>query len=108
MTQAITQLEVNISRSFRKVKDDVAKLQKEIAALQATQKSLIRQLDKPKTIVKKVSTRKKITFIAAKTGKKFHNRHCPFAKNIKPKSRVVFKSIETARNNGFKPCSCVK
>lgn len=60
-----------------------------------------------KTITKKVPARKKVTYVASKSGKKFHITHCPFARNIKPKSQVKFKSKNTALNNGYKPCDCV-
>ena len=63
-----------------------------------------------KVVEKKVKTpakKAKKVYWASKTGKKFHDKHCPFAKNIKPKSRVVFKTKNTALNKGLKPCKCV-
>ena len=44
----------------------------------------------------------------SKTGKKFHIEACPFAKNIKPKYKIRFKSKTKALNEGYKPCNCVK
>jgi len=64
-------------------------------------------ITRTKTVTKKVPARKKPTYVASKTGKKFHIPHCPFAKNIKPKSKVKFKSKTTALNNGYKACDCV-
>lgn len=62
---------------------------------------------KTKIVTKRIQARAKKVYIAAKTGKKFHISHCPFARNIKPKSRVRFKSKNSALNKGFKPCKCV-
>ncbi len=53
----------------------------------------------------KVHTKK---FISAKGSKKFHIRSCPFAKNILPKDKVLFKSKTGALNKGLKPCKCVQ
>ncbi|MFH1399437.1 MAG: hypothetical protein ABIG95_04985 [Candidatus Woesearchaeota archaeon] len=58
-------------------------------------------------VVRKVVRAKK-SFVAAKGGNKFHIKECPFAQNIKPKNKVVFKQKKTALNKGFKPCDCVK
>ncbi len=52
--------------------------------------------------------RKAKTFVASKTGKKFHQRKCPFAQNIKPKSKCVFKTRTKALNIGYKPCNCAR
>jgi hypothetical protein len=66
-----------------------------------------RIITKTKIITKKIKARAKKVYLAAKTGKKFHISHCPFARNIKPKSRVKFKSKNSALNKGYKPCKCV-
>ena len=47
-------------------------------------------------------------FVASKTGSKFHALNCVFAKNIKPKSKIVFKTKNRALNLGLKACDCVK
>jgi len=62
---------------------------------------------KSKVIVKKVSARAATKFVASKTGKKFHKPNCIFAKNIKPKSRVIYKTKDGALNAGYKACHCV-
>ena len=59
-----------------------------------------------KPVLKRKSVRK--TYIASKEGKKFHMPNCPFAQNIKPKTRVKFKTKTRPLNLGYKPCSCVK
>jgi len=83
-------------------------------------KQLEQKAGKPvKPIIKKFTTtrvRKVIThlhrhkkkFIASKKGKIVHESNCPFAKNIKPKSRVTFKSKAKAFNLGYKACDCIK
>jgi hypothetical protein len=50
--------------------------------------------------------RKAKSYVASKTGKKFHQRKCPFAQNIKPKSKRIFKTRTKALNTGYKPCNC--
>lgn len=67
------------------------------------------KLKTPKIIVKRIKTvRHKSIFIASKSGKKFHYENCPFAKNIMPKSKKIFKSKTAALNSGYKACDCVK
>jgi len=63
---------------------------------------------RPKTIVKTVTKYAKKRFVAAKNGKDFHIPKCPFAQNIKPKGKKVFKSKAAALNKGYKACKCVK
>ena len=68
---------------------------------------------KPKTVVvervKTVSAKHRAKiFVASETGKKFHLTNCIFAKNIKPKSLVKFKSKNAMLNKGYKPCACVQ
>ncbi len=46
-------------------------------------------------------------FVASRMSNKFHTPNCPFAKNILPENKVVFKSKEEALSHGFKPCKCV-
>ena len=65
-------------------------------------------VSRTKTIVKTVNHRPKKIFAASKEGKKFHMVKCPFAQNIKPKSKVNFKSKNAAFNKGYKPCKCIK
>ena len=46
-------------------------------------------------------------FVASKKSNKFHIPECPFAKNILPENKVIFKSKEDAVDAGFEPCRCV-
>ena len=128
------QLEMNITESFRLVKTDVVRLQNVLAALSQNQERILHQLQdtrekeislyhrmkdlkapvakiKPiaKTIQIKVAQKLgRKRFVASKTGSKFHALNCVFAKNIKPKSKVVFKTKNRALNLGLKACDCVK
>lgn len=69
-----------------------------------------KKIKKAKKIKKPVLTRRSVgkTYIASKDGKKFHMPNCPFAQNIKPKTKVKFKTKTKPLNLGYKPCSCVK
>jgi hypothetical protein len=50
---------------------------------------------------------KSTSFVASKNGGKVHRTSCPFAKNILPKMRIIFKTKDTALNNGYKECKCL-
>ena len=113
------QLELNIVRSFQLAKSDIIKLQNDVQTLKHAQGQIMDMLDnikkeienikhrkKSKAIVK--TTIKKSKFVASKGGSKFHTVNCPFAQNIKPKSKVIFSSKTKALNDGYKPCDCVK
>ncbi|MFH1506112.1 MAG: hypothetical protein ABIE94_03960 [archaeon] len=128
------QIEKNVINSFRLAKTDLIKLQSEIIRLSQTQEKLVEMINeiktyemklynkvqelaarvsknpatKTKTIVKTVGKRAKKTYVAPKTGKKFHVTDCPFAQNIKPKNKIKFQSKVKALNAGLKPCKCVK
>ena len=130
------QLEQNIVYSFQLVKADLTKLQNEIIQLRNTQAILIKKLvaleSRQTTVIKRIDTNtkkvktntkarvkrakatkarkvaKRRKFVASETGKKFHTLNCPFAHNIKPKSRVKFKSRTKALNEGYKACSCIR
>ena len=126
----MNQLEENIVRSFRIAKSDILKLQNTVSLLSENQERLMAVLndvqnkenklynkmsEKPKTVTKTRTITKTVpakrvkqTFVASKTGMKLHEVSCPFAKNIKPKSKVVFKSKTKALNEGFKLCECLK
>jgi len=139
--------EHKITHSFKLAKTDIARLQRQMDILSATQQRLMEMMDtlkshqlkmsqkimnldhkpvfikvksatkktakkkvtkKPVKVVKKPVKRSAIKFVASKSGKKFHIEACPFAKNIKPKYKVRFKSKVKALNDGYKPCTCVK
>jgi hypothetical protein len=105
------QLEENVINSFKLAKIDIIELKQEINRLKTTQNILREEINKLKSVpsVKKTIIQNKVKkkFIASKKSNKFHDTHCPFAQNIKPKTKIVFKSKKTALNNGYKPCKCV-
>ncbi len=111
------QIEINILHSFKYAKRDIIALQQKVLDLSETQKRLILEIEKLKddkktpitTVIKTgiKTERKSTTYVASKTGKKFHKPNCPFAQNIKPKSEVKFKSNNAALNAGYKACKCL-
>jgi regulator of replication initiation timing len=110
--------------SFGLARKDIMSLQQNVVDLARNQRDLSMEIDKLKAqvsknsnkpvtkkvaIVKKASTtRKKASFIASKTGNKFHVESCPFGQNILPKMKLRFNSKIKALNKGLKPCRCVK
>lgn len=130
----MNQLEQNIQESFRLVKNDIMQLQNNLAVLNQNQERLMEwiqdtreketalyqrvkdlhvkaeKLSSPNNVKTLNSPKKKArkTFVASRKGDKVHLDSCPFAKNIKPKSRLTFHSKAKALNEGFKPCECLK
>ncbi|MFH1770503.1 MAG: hypothetical protein ABH828_03020 [archaeon] len=133
----MTQLVQNIVESFRLAKNDIMKLQEEVLSLNKALKRQNEEVAKlklshtklqekvkntkakkpatktkivtiRKPVAKKVVKRVKKVYVAAKGGKKFHESNCPYAKNIKPKHKVTFKSTTKALNEGYKACNCAK
>ena len=128
------QIEQNVMNSFRLAKRDIIQLQTDFLELSQTQEKImetlkainsresklnekIKDIDfkvykklngKPKTVVKTVTKRPKKTFVVSKEGGKFHITKCPFAQNIKPRSKRIFKSKNAALNKGYKACNCIK
>ena len=125
------QLESNIVRSFRLAKKDINEMKNKVTILSQKYEESFHMLNNlmsrgrnnppqkknnstPITRVVRVvspkvqSNSRPKTFVAAKEGKKFHIKECPFAQNIKPKSLITFKTKKTALNNGYKPCKCIK
>ena len=110
----MNQIEENVVKSFRLAKSDIIKLQSDIIGLSQSQERIVEIMDdikaKQAAILnppKLVSNGHKKIYVASKKGKKFHIKECPFAKNIKPKSKLVFKTKTTALNRGYKPCRCI-
>ena len=120
----MNQIERNIINSFNLAKHDIHMLKSQVQQLAEMQEKIIDAMRKlqleqkkpvkvvkvesketPKVVVKQA--RKKTHYVASKTGSKFHNENCPFAQNIKPKSKVRFHSKVKALNEGFKPCACI-
>lgn len=131
----MNQLELNIIDSFRRAKGDIIKIQSALTEISQRQEQLMALVGDNRTKetslyqnVKNISQRiyavenmakqkvKVITrefskpkrYLASKNGKKVHESNCPFAKNIKPKSKLVFKSKIKAFNAGYKACDCIK
>ncbi|MFH1316820.1 MAG: hypothetical protein ABII01_04840 [Candidatus Woesearchaeota archaeon] len=128
------QIEENVMNSFRLAKTDIITLNEKVIDLNESQKRIISmfkdissaqaRLDekvkhlnaksaKPviirsKPIVRTVTKSAKKVFVASKQGKKFHEKNCPFAQNIKPKSRMIFNTKSSPLNKGYKACNCVK
>lgn len=67
----------------------------------------VKSKPKIKTIVKTITKRANKVYVSSKDSNKFHLTNCPFAKNINPKNKKVFKSRVKALNQGLKPCKCV-
>jgi hypothetical protein len=124
----MNQLEFNIRASFTEVRKDIIEIKDQILKIAESQEDLAKLItEKPttkkkpvkkakpkvktitKTIIKTVKPKTvKKTYVGSTEGKKFHIPECPFARNVKPKSKVEFKSIKTALNKGYKPCDCVR
>jgi len=119
----MNQLEENIVMSFKRAKTDIIGLQKQVIGLAKKQEQLMEMISKvhgkevrleskvsqlkPK-VIKVNGKRAKVEFVASKYGKKYHIKECPFAHNIKPKSKISFKSKTAALNKNYKPCECVR
>ncbi len=122
----MTTVEDNLRTSFRMVREDVIRIQRKILNMEQREAQIVRILKRIDTndhelssklkkiesllknpVIKTTKSTKRTTFIAPKKGKSFHKTNCPFAKNIKPKNSLKFKSKNVALNAGFKPCKCV-
>jgi len=94
--------------------DDIKLLISELKQSENKIITLLENLNKKESkvyLMKKpsIATKKKNKiYLSAKNSKKFHETNCPFAKNIRPKNRITFKTKSKALNQGLKPCSCVK
>lgn len=127
-------IEEKILRSFKSMKTEIIKIQDEIMQVSNVQENILKEINlmneqksvvtntkkkkagrKPKKkvakkttkVVRVVAPKTVAKYVAAETGKKFHIEACPFAKNIKPMSKVIFNTKDDALNKGYKPCSCV-
>ncbi|MCX6709678.1 MAG: hypothetical protein NTV63_01845 [Candidatus Woesearchaeota archaeon] len=47
-------------------------------------------------------------FITSAKAKRYHVKNCPFAGKIAEDKRIIFRSKEDAKNQGYKPCPCTK
>ena len=119
----VNQLENNVVESFKLAKQDIVKLFQNVGYLLGQVEQLKKEnaylttkvnsvSSKKRTVI--VKTAKKVArkvaskkFLATRGGNKVHDVHCPFAKNIKPKNKVVFASKVKALNEGYKTCKCL-
>ncbi|MEM4267602.1 MAG: hypothetical protein QXK37_02095 [Candidatus Woesearchaeota archaeon] len=112
----MNQLEQNIVESFRLVKNDVLALQKSLAEIAQNQQRMFELLndtrEKEASLYQRLlqikERKEQQLFVASKTGKSLHMDKCPFAKNIKPSSRIVFGTKVRGLNAGLKLCECLK
>ena len=112
----MNQLEENVINSFQLAKSDVIRLRKDLLTLSQTQERVIELLGSLSTKELKLYERMKYhphqkkekVFVGSKNGKKMHLENCPFAQNIRPKSKVVFKSSLQGLNSGYKYCRCAQ
>ena len=115
-----------LKESFARVKNDIMNIQAQLMEISSQQMELFDVIndlkrkdvqlvkgisENKKTIEKKIASKKAVkvhTYIASKTGKNFHIKECPFAKNISPKSLVRYNSAQKALEEGYKACDCVR
>jgi len=103
--------ERNLRESFRLVKNDLMQLQRKMTELAQNQEKMVDLFAKVHKAPKKAAAKsapKRTRYLSSKTGAKFHVESCPFAKNIKPKSRVYYQSKTKPLNLGLKPCNCAR
>ena len=110
MVDELKSYEQKLYQNVRDVSKKYAVAPKTIVkTIRAKPKTIVKRIrTRPKTIVKTVTKYAKKRFVASKEGKDFHIPKCPYAQNIKPKGKRVFKSKASALNKGYKPCKCVK
>ncbi|MFH1409309.1 MAG: hypothetical protein ABIH34_05355 [Nanoarchaeota archaeon] len=122
----MNQIEENIVHSFKLVKRDIIQLQQQVIEISQAQKQIVDALEALRShdawveqqlqgvqtrtvnVVTAPAKRARKKWVASKTATKFHSPNCPFAQNIKPKSKVVFGTKTSALNAGLKPCDCVR
>ena len=117
------QFETNVINSFHFAKEDIRELYEHmnfvLSQLEGLRKEnnylhqKVEDLQNKKRKVRKVSNTVKAAkvqskkYVAAMTSNKVHDSNCPFAKNIKPKNKVVLKSKAAALDLGYKQCKCL-
>ncbi len=112
MLNALHKDEVNLYNRMKKSKVAKPKIRTIVKTIKSKPKiktiiKTIKAKPKIKTIVKTITKRANKVYVSSKDSNKFHLTNCPFAKNIKPKHKEVFKSKVKALNQGLKPCKCV-
>ena len=94
-------LQKNTRKSFALARQDIQALYDHVSMLHHVVKDLNDKIDN--LSVGKVVRK----FVASKTSTKIHTDKCAFAKNIKAKNKLNFKSKETALVQGYVACNCV-
>lgn len=130
-THAVKIVEENVLNSFRLAKSDmiqlnncinvlhnhIVELTKELNDVKQQQwqhytaiSGIVQEIQKRKDSPKQLTynSRKQKEYVASKKNEKFHERNCPFAKNISGKNKVFFKTKMSAYKQGFNSCACVK
>jgi len=110
------QIEANIIKSFNGMKYDLASIHTKIYEIMHKNEELERTIfilqgqlrTPPRTIIKTKIKNKGIKIFGSKEGNKYHRSSCPFAKNIKAKSKIIFSTKKIAEKKGYRPCKCLK
>jgi DNA/RNA endonuclease YhcR with UshA esterase domain len=105
--------ERGLKNAFKKIKTDILQLQGHYLEIAGQQAEIARELQHIRDALEMNSKTQgcpvpRSDYVASKTGKKFHVSTCPYAKNIKAKTRLKFDSKENAKSEGYEPCECVE
>ncbi|MFH1152167.1 MAG: hypothetical protein V1788_03535, partial [Nanoarchaeota archaeon] len=91
--------EHTLKNSFRAIKADILEIQGELMNIKQEQARILVDVDIMKSVrkdkTKNVVKPRRSTYVASKEGKKFHVDTCAYAQNIKPRSKIKFKSKTT-------------
>jgi len=107
VSEAIKQINANIAKLGDNQKVLLAKL--ENAAKVPMPEKAEKVIEKSIIVTSAKSQKQQAKeFIASSSSYKLHDPVCPFAKNIKPMNKVVFRTKAKALNLGYKLCDCMK
>ena len=113
--EMIAKLNENQKTLLLRLRDAKKKLIEKKNEVVFTTGAIMQPAQKKEEVVKEVKiihnsnmTVPKPEYVGAKTSMKLHNPMCPYAKNIKPKNKVVFRSKVKPKNLGYKLCDCLK
>ncbi len=109
----------NIRASFAMVRRDVAEtkfgvstLKDEFDSLKNRIAMLERKLVESRAVRATTAfvsrSHRRRSFVGSRGGGLFHDVNCFFAKNVRPKNKVVFSSRAAALNRGFRQHDCVR
>ncbi len=97
-----------VAVSFSRAKDDMVNLYDHVKFLYQQIALLQKECDRLRFMVGHTKAPADKILVASARGKRVHVSTCPFMKNVKRSSRVVFVSLDQANLKGYKNCSCVK